>query len=303
MSFTLTSFLKTFLSKTIIKTNFLYLSLCLALSLALTACGGGGGGGNGDDNSEENEVSDITVEDAMLRIEAENSYVEDGYREVQKRLDVIGKANVYSISADVIVDPSSTVTPSSGIETEIRLRYYPSSTSADLVGDEGYYGVVLRMMKNFNNPEPFVLALSYICTDENCNDDTQETSNPFGDFENRENISDWSSLNNLSLEYNDNKDGRGQRFIFTFNGDRSELPIDELNNSNFFLTNGITFNQDDLLSAQIRSRVRHINNPGDRGYILAYYDNVMVNGELYDNFSNGLDESKWELQERFRFKH
>ena len=62
------------------------------------------------------------------------------------------------------------------------------------------------------------------------------------------------------------------------------------------LTDIRDFNSDDFQYARIRTEVRNINEPGDAGSIQVKYDDVMVNGEAYDNFTNGFGVNNWHIQ-------
>lgn len=53
------------------------------------------------------------------------------------------------------------------------------------------------------------------------------------------------------------------------------------------------FNPTNFKAAEIRARVRAINAPGDSGRIRSCFDNVRLDGVLFDDFNSGIGVNKW----------
>jgi len=55
------------------------------------------------------------------------------------------------------------------------------------------------------------------------------------------------------------------------------------------------FDPADFKEARIRTRIRDIELEGDNGQMKVRIDNVKVNGQLYDDFNDGFENNKWDV--------
>ena len=164
-------------------------------------------------------------------------------------------------------------------ETSIRLAYHPNAYYVKDVGT-GYVELVVRisLYKDGN-----LSALGYIWTaDEDWDTDQYVDSYSelfVGNFPTGSPALVFGNPYSIAVEF----DEANNKFIIELDGQSSA----------FDLAPYPEFDPQTFKYAEIRTRVKNLAQEGDAGKIIVHYDNVMVNGALYDDFADGFSTNKW----------
>jgi hypothetical protein len=185
-------------------------------------------------------------------------------------------ANVTRLETTVTVE--SATTNGEGVEAQayIQLAYQPDEIW-DQPGwsDEKYFDITVRM--NYRDGRMWLLGWVWGSQNEDGSVE-YDLPPPEGDYPFDETIV-FNREYSIAVEC----DPAARTLSFEFNGQGSTVDMSGISD----------FDPADFKRAQLRVRVRYLENPGDSGAITVKYDNVKINGELYDDFDDGLAPNKW----------
>lgn len=244
------------------------------------------------DGSSTTISDEVTVSGGKVRLAQVSANQEGGTeRETSYILPTMVGDRVDRLEALVAVDGNSSVTNGGRIETDIRLNY--SVPATDGGNDYSQYAVIrLRETNDGNGPViQIFLGMDRTEPDGSYYQLLVEpaTDGSAGSLINFSAVQNWTAEAAMSVEWNDSE----QKFTFAYDGQSVDLPIALFNEHADVVARGVSFNPDKFTSALLRTRVRTYES-GDAGEIAAYYDDVTMDGVLYDDFSTGsLDDAKW----------
>ena len=258
-----------------------------------TGSGGTGGGGTGG-GSAGNAIGDgITVVNGKARLSQTFTYTAGGATKQTTRIKPKINKRVDLLEARVLVDTGSSFSGNARIETDIRLNYHPGVIVKGLKNYNQYAVIRLRQSKGFTRP----VIQVFFGADFYENGIYHEvyvkpaTDGSAGPLVNRLAV-DWTKESAISVHWI----AAQQMFVFSYNGQSIKLPIARFLSNPGAVSRGLRFNANDFSGIEIRSSVRGYQT-GDAGKIAARYDNVKLDGVLYDDFSGtALNPGKWKSQ-------
>ena len=246
-----------------------FLLTCAASLLLLTACGG----------SDDDQQTEATT----YQVAVEKSFVLNSNTNKRTLLNTTGVSSASSLSAELSIDPTSTVTrvgddSSARVETDVQLAYRDASDTTSF-----YAGSRIAYNGSAINPVGWIGK----CIDEGaCTfidfviDETLDV--PLGD------------TINISVSW----DEPNQKFIHTYGSVTRDSHLADLQ-AEIPAAEGFNFTDYSYDKSLIGTSVRNIERSGDSGSIKVNFDNVSHDGVVYDDFdSETLDETKWTLETR-----
>lgn len=251
-----------------------------------------------DDGSPEGTAKLVAHKDYASDIAANQDYGVELNDDVRTRINSNAEfSSASSASAKFNIDDASNlVRESSGGSASLRTRLgisyeYPGNENRE-VGLGLDASIRLRSFGGSASAKYVVTT----CFDENCNNELwiEGLASNLGAF---------TGDHEMAVNWNNN----AQAFVFMVDGSEvGRITMAEYNTeasaySSFDTAAGnYTFNSSDFRRTDFRVEVNDVKN-GESGYIAVHLDEVKVDGQVYDDFSNGhIDSNKWwyESQER-----
>lgn len=246
-----------------------------------------------NDNEQPKEYDGISIENGRLKINPSLSYVQDGKSFLRKSVRTTYYDKLDSISSKISVDLQSTVTTGARIEADISLHYQDRNITTDI----RHKFVVMRIRDHGDGAGPSIQAFMGVCLDDACSSEAYVepvNDGSAGTLVNYSMINDWSAESNISVSF----DSSNNEFVFGYGNQTLSMPVSIYNNNPDVVAGGMQFDVANFKYAELRASVKSIDSSGESGSIDAYFDDVLVDGVLYDDFSSdSISTGKWVVKE------
>jgi hypothetical protein len=192
----------------------------------------------------------------------------------------IRDGNTTRLEARVQVDGASLTGPTACVETEVRITYQPREYFGR---DDTNCMCVIARIRYYNNQ---LFLRGFVWGSYNADGTDDFFAHPSsGDYPPDGFPLSFDQPYTLAVAY----DAPNSRLVVEFDDGTGPR-------RGYFDVNGVAFfDPANQQYAEIRTRVREIQQAGDSGSIRVRYDDVAVNGQPYDNFDNGFAPSKWQI--------
>ncbi|MBC2704551.1 hypothetical protein [Desulfobacula sp.] len=177
---------------------------------------------------------------------------------------------------------SASVTGNAYVETEIRLAYQPYEDIGN--GDTNFIGLYarIRYVGGQLRLQGFVWGSR--------NADGTDVINPApssGNYPHGK-ILAFGEPYTLAVEYFE----ATNQLMIEFDDGSTDAPYQSF----YDMDSIIEFDSDNFIHAEIRTRVRSLQQDGDTGSMIVNVDNTKVDGMPYDDFTGGFANNKWDIQ-------
>lgn len=223
----------------------------------------------------------ISVENNHLVFDVSHEWhpenLNPGWSRLNARTRIRGKY-MNRFEAPFVVENAS-VTGNAYVETEIRLGYQPPEDFGN--GDTNFVGVWARI--RYQDGKLYLQGFVWGSRNADGTDVISPTPSS-GNFPYGKELA-FNQSYNLAVEYLEGTNQLMIEFsdtsgIFQSVYDMNDVP---------------EFNSDNFSSAEIRTRVLSLQEAGDSGSIRVRIDDTRVDNIIYDNFTGGFSNSKWDI--------
>jgi hypothetical protein len=222
----------------------------------------------------------ISVENGELVFEMQHAYAPENISDRLETWTRIRDGNTTRLEAQVQVDSATLTGPTAYAETEVSIAYQPRENFG--LNETNFMFVVARI--RYYNSQLFLKGFVWGSFNADGTDDFYALPMS-GDYPPDDSQLNFNQPYMLAVEY----DAPNSRLVVEF--DDGSGP-----RRGYFDVNGVAFfDPANLQYAQIRTRIRGLNQAGDSGSMRVRYDDVAVNGQPYDNFDNGFAPNKWQI--------
>lgn len=222
----------------------------------------------------------ISVENGELVFDMQHAYAPENISDQLKTRTRIRDGNTTRLEAQVQVDSASLTGPTAYAETEVSIAYQPREDFGR--GETNFIYVVARI--RYYNNQLFLMGFVWGSYNADGTDDFYVLPMS-GDYPPEGFALNFNQPYTLAVEY----DAPNNRLVVEFDDGSGPL------RGYFDADNSDLFDPANLQYAEIRTRVRGLNQAGDSGSMRVRYDDVLVNGQPYDNFDNGFALNKWQI--------
>jgi hypothetical protein len=189
--------------------------------------------------------------------------------------------DITRFEADIVIESASLAGEGVDVHTEIMLYYQPDEYWYESRNDQDFFEVTIRIYCYMEEQVPRLAVTGWVWGS-NSEDGSIEYDIPdsVGSFPYHDTIN-FNETHSVAVAY----DQATTSLIIEYNGQASSIDMSSLP----------AFDPDNFKEARFRTRVRDIEAEGHQGQMKALIDDVMVNGQLYDDFNDGFEVNKWDI--------
>ncbi len=220
----------------------------------------------------------VSISGGELVFDVEHAYAAEN---LSDRIDTAVKTRdvtVTRLEATVTIESASKVGDEVDVRTEIKLSYQPDEYYYESDNDKDYFEVKIRIL--YENDGKLHLGGGVWGSISEDGTVEYEIPNATGDFPFWEEIATTQS-HTYAVEYDESSDS----FKIEYDGYISTIDMSTFE----------TFDPADFKEARIRTRISNVEMEGDQGQMKTHIDNVMINGQFYEDFTDGFTINKWDV--------
>jgi len=223
----------------------------------------------------------VSLDQGELVFDVDHAYGAENLSDRVEARARIRDMDITRFEADIVIESASLAGEGVDVHTEIMLYYQPDEYWHESRNDQDFFEVTIRIYCYMEEQVPMLSVNGWVWGS-NSEDGSIEYDipDPVGSFPYNDPIN-FNEVHSVAVAY----DQATTSLIIEYDGQASSIDMSSLP----------AFDPDNFKEARFRTRVRDIEAEGHQGQMKARIDDVMVNGQLYDDFNDGFEVNKWDI--------